>query len=153
MPFAKEDSASPFYNYQKFEFLHLLSIVRPDEQRRCDADWRVCTDDDTDDECQNEVEDGLASEDEQGAQGDDYREWCVDRTWHCFREGAIGNFTQRSTFTTIQMFTQPVEDDDGVVYREAENGEHGRDEKRIDFDSKEFSEENKEAEGNEQIMQ
>ena len=96
---------------------------------------RVRTDADTDEQSKGEVMDDAASEEEQTQ--DDQQ--CGQRGHDCSAQSlvdaGVDNISEAQFLVDLgaEVFTNPVEDDDGVVERVTDNGQQRRNDGQIEF--------------------
>src|SRR5438045_4122872 len=106
----------------------------PDDQERSGVEDRaVGARDDADEQGQGEALEARAAGDEDGGQDQDDGEARDDRPRGGLHDAEVDDLLEGKALAHAQVLANPVEDHDGVVHREAHDGEHGGDEEAVDL--------------------
>jgi len=97
--------------------------VPPQYQGACDIDAGVGARDDTDEEGEGKVVDFTTTKDEEGECGEKHGAGGNDGSAQGLVERLVHDFPEGAADAQFEVFTNPVEDDDGVVGRETDDGQ------------------------------
>src|SRR5437773_12493373 len=127
-----------------------------DQQRGRIEDGAVGAGDDSDQERQREALDRLATRDEDRRQDEHHGEAGDDRPRRGLHDAQVHDLLEGEALADTQVFADPVEDHDRVVDREADDGQDGGHEERIDLPDAQvelLAEDRKDAREDEDVMQ
>ncbi len=101
-------------------------MVLPDNQNWGSIeDRRIRTAENTNQENDHEVTDGVAAKQGKGKQGEHHGELGVDRAIKRLHDGMVDHLFIFDAAVDIRVFPDPVEYHDGIVYRETNNRQYG----------------------------
>jgi hypothetical protein len=110
-----------------------LPFVPPENQRARDVDRGIGACDDADEEGERKVVHWTAAEYVERSRGEEHRAGGDDRAAQGLIERLVHQLAECAAHAELQVFTDTIKDHDGVVDREADDGEQRRDGGAVHF--------------------
>ena len=105
----------------------------PKDEGAGDVDARIRARDDPDQERKGKIVDGTATKEEQRHRGQEYRAGSNDGSTQRLIQRLIDEILKAAAHTEVQVFANAIEDDDFVIERETNDGQHGSNHRGIEL--------------------